>query len=362
MPQQRCLSARPRSATYSLSAPTGHLSQRHRRWQRAKFRHRHRYMPRTGYDGWTLLGARRRVGVVECHVRHCEQPSNWNGRHRPGAIDRSHVRADGDQQCRRWLHSQLRRLGVQRRGPLRLHCGIWQFRFHPHRLLGVGRDARHRHGVRRSRAYLRQPDIPDIGRPRRIHDQCPISAPRIREGPGVEIDPNCTHTVCVTRSLVRGRTWAFMSGSNPSLHVHAFLPASPVVVDAPNGNMRVEWRQFLAMLWERTGGTVANPPGTGTITGVVAGHGLTGGGASGTVTLTLVVPIAIADGGTGAGTAAQALLNLGAAPIASPVFTGSPVLPAGATGVTAAPGDNDTSIATTAFVQAATDIGGIQWG
>jgi len=153
-----------------------------------------------------------------------------------------------------------------------------------------------------------------------------------------------------------------MSGSNPSLHVHAFLPASPVVVDAPNGNMRVEWRQFLAMLWERTGGTVANPPGTGTITGVVAGHGLTGGGASGTVTLTLVVPIAVVDGGTGAGTAAQALLNLGAAPIASPVFTGSPVLPAGATGVTAAPGDNDTSIATTAFVQAATDIGGIQWG
>lgn len=44
--------------------------------------------------------------------------------------------------------------------------------------------------------------------------------------------------------------------------------------------------------------------------------------------------------------AATALANLGGAPLASPVFTGNPTAP------TPAPGDNDTSVATTAFVVA----------
>ncbi len=51
----------------------------------------------------------------------------------------------------------------------------------------------------------------------------------------------------------------------------------------------------------------------GTITGVAAGAGLSGGGASGTVTLALSRPVALADGGTGASNAAAARANLGAA-------------------------------------------------
>jgi hypothetical protein len=54
--------------------------------------------------------------------------------------------------------------------------------------------------------------------------------------------------------------------------------------------------------------------------------------------------VAIANGGTAATTAAEALTNLGAAPIDSPTFTGVPLAP------TAAPGTNTTQIATTAFV------------
>jgi hypothetical protein len=54
--------------------------------------------------------------------------------------------------------------------------------------------------------------------------------------------------------------------------------------------------------------------------------------------------IAIANGGTGATTSAAALTNLGAAPLVSPAFSGTP------TATTASTGTNNTQIATTAFV------------
>lgn len=61
---------------------------------------------------------------------------------------------------------------------------------------------------------------------------------------------------------------------------------------------------------------------------------------------TQAIPATIAQGGTGATTAAAALTNLAAAPLASPTFTGTPAAP------TAASGTNTTQVATTAFVNA----------
>jgi len=65
---------------------------------------------------------------------------------------------------------------------------------------------------------------------------------------------------------------------------------------------------------------------------------------------TAAIPLSIANGGTNATTAGAALTSLGAAPLASPVFTGTPSLPTGTTGVTQTAGNSSTALATTAFV------------
>lgn len=65
------------------------------------------------------------------------------------------------------------------------------------------------------------------------------------------------------------------------------------------------------------------PGGGGTVTSITAGTGLTGGTITNTGTIALSVPVSIANGGTNATTAPAALTQLGAAPIASPNFTGT---------------------------------------
>jgi len=64
-------------------------------------------------------------------------------------------------------------------------------------------------------------------------------------------------------------------------------------------------------------------------------------------------PLSIAKGGTGGGTASVARTNLGAAPIASPAFTGIPTAP------TATAGTNTNQIASTAFVADAVASSGV---
>jgi hypothetical protein len=123
-----------------------------------------------------------------------------------------------------------------------------------------------------------------------------------------------------------------------------------IPIEAPDN-----WWVWVQQIAQRTNLIIdwihANPggggggTGTGDISGVIAGTGLAGGGTSGDVTLALQVPVSIANGGTNATTASGALSNLGAAPIASPIFTGDP------RSVTPGPSDDDTSIATTEWVR-----------
>jgi hypothetical protein len=132
----------------------------------------------------------------------------------------------------------------------------------------------------------------------------------------------------------------------------------------PVGAGVIEEAPIDGTFYSRRNAAWSPPPGGGDVQhtrNLIAGAGLTGGGdlsadrtfnvGAGTGitvaadTIGLTVPVAITSGGTGATDAATALVNLGGFGLASPVFTGNPQAP------TPSVGDNDTSIATTAFVQ-----------
>ena len=85
---------------------------------------------------------------------------------------------------------------------------------------------------------------------------------------------------------------------------------------------------------------------TANLNGNVTGN-LTGNATTATTASSVSGTVAIANGGTNATTAANALTNLGAAPLSSPIFTNIPQAP------TAIAGTNNTQLATTAFVTTA---------
>jgi hypothetical protein len=95
----------------------------------------------------------------------------------------------------------------------------------------------------------------------------------------------------------------------------------------------------------------------GTITTVLHGNAA-GLPTFGAVSLTTDVSgtLPLANGGTNATTAGAALTSLGAAPLASPAFTGTPSLPTGTTAITQTAGNSTTAVATTAFVTAALPV------
>jgi hypothetical protein len=118
----------------------------------------------------------------------------------------------------------------------------------------------------------------------------------------------------VTQNFV----WQAVNAGNDSVSPTANLkllfgagttaPASTGLSISPNGQITFAQGQMFPGTSLTSGGSTG---GSGTISGVVAGAGLTGGGSIGNVTLALSMPISAANGGTGAATAAGALANLG---------------------------------------------------
>jgi hypothetical protein len=138
------------------------------------------------------------------------------------------------------------------------------------------------------------------------------------------------------------------------LHLTGGVVTGPITLPAdPTGNLDAATKQYV----DAHGGT----GGTAGVTSVTPGPGIAGGG-TGSVTISvaaagitnsmLAVMAALRLKGNNAAsagapvdlTAAQAMTLLGAAPLASPAFTGAPTAP------TPSPGNNSTNVATTAFV------------
>ena len=90
---------------------------------------------------------------------------------------------------------------------------------------------------------------------------------------------------------------------------------------SPNGQITFAQGQMFP-------GTSLGTGGSGTITGVIAGTGLTGGGSNGNVAIALSMPVSIENGGTGSQTITGALANLGGASLTGAAFTGPVSAPA----------------------------------
>jgi hypothetical protein len=122
--------------------------------------------------------------------------------------------------------------------------------------------------------------------------------------------------------------------------------------DSSSGQLFVGYNDGSSTQWvaavNQPGATGATGPAGATGPNWTVSTGLTLTGS----TLSLTSPVAIANGGTNSTSAAAALTALGAAPLASPSFTGTPSLPTGTTGVTQAAATSNTSLATTAYVKA----------
>ena len=147
-------------------------------------------------------------------------------------------------------------------------------------------------------------------------------------------------------------TGYIMGTGTTAMTASATIPAANI-----SGNISGNAANVTGTVAVANGGTGAT-----TLTGYIMGTGTAAMTASATIPAASISgnisgnaanvtgTVAVANGGTGATSASAALTNLGAAPLASPTFTGTPAAP------TAATGTNTTQLATTEFVNTAAGV------
>jgi hypothetical protein len=145
------------------------------------------------------------------------------------------------------------------------------------------------------------------------------------------------------------RTPAGGAGGGASITVSDIPPSAPEAgqlwFDSASACLFIWYEDSTAGAWivAVNVGSGAGSGATGVLS-MTATAPMTSSSPTGDVVVGMECPLEIEYGGTEAATAAQALVNLGAAPILSPVLLGTP------TGPTASPGTSTGQLATTAFV------------
>jgi hypothetical protein len=173
------------------------------------------------------------------------------------------------------------------------------------------------------------------------------------------VDAAADAAVASLAVVLTGSTMSGPLNLSPTMPTAPAMAATKAYVDSMIGTVIPEVPPVpVGQAWARETGQWIPLAGGGTVTNIATGAGLTGGPitATGTIAMANMAANSLKGNNTATVTAptdlnvGQVMTMLGAAPLNSPNFVGTPTLPTGTQAITQPGGTNNTSVATTAFV------------